>query len=78
MRAIAIHDFTVWSGNAKSTRGSRLRRDRKVMKGESFEVVEFFRATGMATHGSRCVRVKGRDGNILSAFENNFTYEQAL
>ena len=75
MIAIAISDHRISACNAKSKKGNRLRYDRYIRAGEWFVFVEFFTATGMATHGSKCIRVCDKAGNVLSTFAENYKIE---
>lgn len=62
--------------NCRNPKGNRLRKDRKAKAGQTFEVMEFFISTGLATHGEKCVRVRDKEGNLLATFARYFDYLQ--
>jgi hypothetical protein len=59
---------TIPNYNVRSPRGNQCRKDHKVYKDQNYELVEYFTATGIATHGSKCIRVRDSQGHVLSDF----------
>ena len=74
MLAIAKKDITIDSFNAKSPKGNKLRKDRKIKQGEKLEVKNIFTSNGLATYGEECVIVIDEKGNQLSTYKDRFDY----
>jgi hypothetical protein len=62
---VVARDITVAGCNVLSPKGNRCRSDRKVNAGDQFELVEFSKSQGAATHGSVYAAVRNGDGYEL-------------
>lgn len=62
--------FTVYACNAKSPQGNRLHADRTFQEGQRFTLIEHFSATGMATHGSKCIRFRDSKGYTYAMLDD--------
>ena len=73
MFAIAKNDIFISSNNGKTLKGNKLRKDRKINKGEKLEVIKFYNANTY-TRTFKAVKLK-RNNIYLYTEKDNFKYE---
>lgn len=68
MKARIKKEVFVANCNVRTPRGNIAHKDRKLCQGLVLDVEKIFVSTGLATHGSKCVRLRDVKGYTYDVF----------